>query len=310
MPFIISTKDNKELPEETSLLQSASFYRTITSAILDSVFFGHTLIELNPLKSGDLDVIVLPRQNIVPERGAILTREDSDISIDYINNSDYGVYLLEFGSDKDYGLLNKAVPHALFKRFAQACWSELCEIYAIPPRYIKTNTQDKDMLDRAEQMLRDMGSAAWFIIDESEQFEFAKGADTNGDVYSNLISLCKEELSLLINGAIMGQDTKNGNRSKEESSFKLLEIITQSDKALISGYWNRVVIPALCKLGILSEGATFKYAKEEDVEKLWSMTKDALQYYDFDPKWIEQTFGLKVEQPKQQQQKQISSFFD
>ena len=72
---------------------------------------------------------------------------------------------MEFGSPRNYGLLNKAVPHALFKKFAHSCWSELCEIYGIPPRYIKTNTQDPEMLDRAEQMLRDMGSAAYFIID-------------------------------------------------------------------------------------------------------------------------------------------------
>ena len=31
----------------------------------------------------------------------------------------------------DYGLLNKAVPHVLFKKFAQSCWSELCEIYLV-----------------------------------------------------------------------------------------------------------------------------------------------------------------------------------
>ncbi|WP_446662918.1 phage portal protein family protein, partial [Flavobacterium psychrophilum] len=35
-------------------------------------------------------------------------------------------------------MLNKAVSHVLFKRFAQSCWSELCEIYGIPPRVLKT----------------------------------------------------------------------------------------------------------------------------------------------------------------------------
>lgn len=309
LPFAIS-KDGKILDAETSLLRNSAYTRSITSGILDSVFYGHTLLELNPLENDNIDVITLPRQNVVPQKGIILLSEDSDNGIEYRNNPDYGIYILEFGSDSDYGLLNKAIPHALFKRFAQACWSELCEIYAIPPRYIKTNTQDAQMLDRAEKMLRDMGSAAWFIIDESESFDFAKGADTNGDVYSNLISLCKEEISLLINGAVIGQDTKNGNRSKEESSLKLLEVITQSDKALVTGYWNETIIPALIKLGILPDGAEFSYVKEEDVEKLWSMAKEAMQYYDFDPKWIEQTFGLKVLQTKETKQKQLSSFFD
>jgi hypothetical protein len=179
---------------------------------------------------------------------------------------------------------------------------------------MKTDTQDQEMLDRAEQMLRDMGSAAYFIIDTSETFEFAKGADTNGDVYSNLISLCNSEMSLLENGTVIGQDTKNGNRSKEESSLKLLGKIIQSDKALIESYWNGSIIPALERIGIFKPGLTYNFQQEEDLEKLWTMTEKSLPYLEVDPKWIKQKFGIEVtgkrEQPAALSWRRDPDFFD
>lgn len=228
---------------------------------------------------------------------------------------EYGTWILEFGSNDDYGLLNKAIPHALFKRFAQACWSELCEIAGIPPRVMKTNTQDSEMLSRAEAMMRDMGSAAWYIIDSDEVFEWAKGADTNGDVYKNLIALCNSEESMLISGVVQGQDTVNGNRSKEESSGKLFNKIIQADKAMLQGYWNSSVIPALVRIGVLPEGVAFELQQEEDLEKLWKQTHEALQYFDVETEWIKTKFGIAVTGPRTQAtapgaELKVDSFFD
>ena len=292
VPFVL--KRESEIDEKnTALLKAARWKNEIDREILWADYRGNSLIELTT-ENNTLCVTSLPRNNIIPEKGILLLSEDDTTGIDYRNCREYGTWLLEFGSRTNYGLLNKAIPHVLFKRFAQSCWSELCEIYGIPPRFIKTDTQDPEMLNRAEDMLRDMGSAAYFIIDREESFEFAKGADTNGDVYNNLISLCNSEMSLLITGAVIGQDTKNGNRSKEESSIKLLDKIVQADKKTLESYWNGTVIPALVKIGILPEGLTYELQQEEDIEKLWGMTREALPYMDVDPEWMKDKFGIQV----------------
>ena len=292
VPFVL--KRESEIDEKnTALLKAARWKNEIDREILWADYRGNSLIELTT-ENNTLCVTSLPRNNIISEKGILLLSEDDTTGIDYRNCREYGTWLLEFGSRTNYGLLNKAIPHVLFKRFAQSCWSELCEIYGIPPRFIKTDTQDPEMLNRAEAMLRDMGSAAYFIIDREESFEFAKGADTNGDVYNNLISLCNSEMSLLITGAVIGQDTKNGNRSKEESSIKLLDKIVQADKKTLESYWNGTVIPALVKIGILPEGLTYELQQEEDIEKLWGMTREALPYMDIDPEWMKDKFGIQV----------------
>ena len=311
IPFILK-KGDKEDQVSTDLLKDAAWKTQIDKAIILTALRGSTLIELT-FENEELQVKTLPRNNIIPSQGLLLLSEDDTTGINYRNTREYGTWLLEIGDREDYGLLNKAVPHVLFSRFATSCWSELCEIYGIPPRYIKTDTTDAEMLNRAENMLRDMGSAAFFVIDNEEKFEFAKGADTNGDVYNNLISLCENKISLLITGAILGQDTKNGSYSKEESSSKLLKALIKADKKLLETTWNGTIIPALERIGVIPQGLRYVLPKEEDIELLWKMVCEILPFMDVDPKWIRDKFGIAVTGKKQLEKKNLSidtDFFD
>lgn len=291
-----SLKNTLDKVDETStrLLSEAVWFPLLLRYMLESVFYGHSLVEFDVTETDGICVTLIPRQNVVPEQGLFLFDSSADEGEYYRELREFGTYIVEFGAPGNYGLLNKAVPHALFKKFAHSCWSELCEIYGIPPRYIKTNTQDPAMLDRAEDMLRDMGSAAYFIIDTTEEFEFAKGADTNGDVYNNLIALCNSEMSMLISGAQIGQDTKNGNRSKEEVAIGQLKKYVGSDKRQVEDWMNSLVLPALYRLGFLPEGLRFSFNSEEDTGQLWERTAQAMQYYEIDPAWIRDKFGIEV----------------
>lgn len=283
--------------EQTLLLRSMPATRLINKAILEKTIYGYSLIELsldvNAAGNPVLAVEPVPRTNIVPQKGLFYPDYSEDKTIGYRDIPEYGTYVLEFNSG-GLGLLNKAIPHVLFKRFAQSCWSELCEIYGIPPRVMKTNTSDVEQLNRAEQMMKDMGAAAWFIIDESETFEWAQGVATNGDVYKNLINLCNNEMSLLISGAVIGQDTVNGNRSKDESAQEMLHNLVSSDMSDIEATWNTIVIPALVKLGILKGDVTFEFAASENTAELWKMTSEALKYMTVDVEWVKNKFGIEV----------------
>ena len=292
--FSLKDSADKVDEEATRMLQEAEWFPLLMRYMLESTFYGHSLVEFSLSEQAGLLVTLIPRQNVVPEEGLFLFDSTADAGVYYREMREYGTYVVEFGSPRNYGLLNKAVPHALFKKFAHACWSELCEIYGIPPRYIKTNTQDPAMLDRAEEMLREMGSAAYFIIDTTEEFQFAKGADTNGDVYNNLIALCNSEMSLLVSGAQIGQDTKNGNRSKEEVAVRQLEKYVDADKRLVEDYMNSIVLPALFRIGLLPDGLRFSFNSEEDTGQLWERTAQAMQYYEIDPAWIRDKFGIEV----------------
>lgn len=313
-PIILKKPNGEVDQEQTNILNNAVFTNDINTHILDSIYKAHSLIELSFNDEGVLQVELIPRANVDPKFGAVYPDYTDDKKILYRETTEYGTWLLEFGKKNDYGLFNAAIPHVLFKRFAQSCWSELCEIYGIPPRYMKTNTQDPTMVKRAEKMMTDMGAAAWFIIDESESFEFAKGVSTSGDVYKNLINLCNNEMSLLMSGAVIGQDTQNGSRSKDESAQDMLQTLIDADLQLLEQYWNSTVIPALVRLGVLKGELTYAYEQTEDLEQLWKMTNEASQHYDINPEWIKDKFGIDVigkkEVPQQNNLNLSSDFFD
>lgn len=291
--FEMLTPDGKVDEKLTAILNNLPVMQDIISHILDSEYYGNSLIELSS-ERGVKRVDLINRRNVVPDFGRYYPDTAFNDFVEYRNTNEFGKWLLEFNSDH-IGSLNKAVPHVLFKKFAQTCWSMLCEIYGIPPRVLKTNTQDPAMLSNAENMMRDIGAAAWFIIDTTEEFEFANAVNTNGDVYRNLINLCDNYISMLFSGAIIGQDTKNGNESKEKISIGILDRLVDSDKRMVETYMNSVVIPALYRIHwIPATSSRFKFKVAEDTDKLFEMTTKVMAYMEVDPEFVNEKFGIKV----------------
>ncbi|MGB0869484.1 MAG: phage portal protein family protein [Flavobacteriales bacterium] len=313
-PFSIKNANGDIDEEATKTLTDSVWFPSIVSNILDSRYNGYTLIELDFKPDGKPFVELVPRQNVLPYSKEILKDSTEDKGENYGNAPEFNTWLLDFGKPGDFGLLNKLVPHVLFKRFASSCWSELCEIYGIPPRVMKTDTQNKAALNRAEAMMKDWGAAAWFIIDESEKIEWAQGMSTSGEVYSNLIAHCNNEISMLISGAIIGQDTKNGSKGKELSSQDVLQDLVNADKVKVQEYSNDKVLDALYRIGLIpSEGMRLEYDLSEDLTELWTRTKDVLAYKDVDNDWIEDKFGIPVKDKAKEPEGQklnLSSFFD
>ncbi|WP_234111480.1 DUF935 family protein [Chryseobacterium sp. R2A-55] len=290
-------------PELTETYQNSELFNDLITQIINSRLYGHSLIEFDWKQDGlnepQLKIDLIPRQNVLAKKGVMLFDYNEDKGVKFREVPEYGTWILEFGKPGQMGLLNKAIPHVLFKKFAQSCWSELCEIYGIPPRVYKTDASDPQAVARGKKMMQDMGSAAWFIIDTEESFEWAKGVNTNGDVYGNLLNFCDNQNSLLISGAVVGQDTKHGSNSKEQASQKLLSKLVLADMAMVEMYMNSKVMPALARIGIIPADFIFQWEISEDLGTLWERTVQALAHFDVDPEWIKDKFGIEVTGIKQ-----------
>lgn len=299
-PFVLQDSNGNELEDLTRSSQNAKWVNQINNAIFERKLFFHSLIEI--LKDGDkITVNLIPRENVDPFNGFVFLDYANPLNyINYRTAEEYNKTLFEFGEDfSDLGLLNKAVPHVLMKRFTQSCWSELAEIYGIPPRVMKTNTHDPSMRAKGEQMLRDMGAAAWMLIDTTEDFQFAQGVQTNGDVYKNLIDLCNSELRLLITGVQLGQDSANGSRAKEEVALDMFNDLITADLSEIEEEWNSKLLPALIEMGIFPEGTRYIYPPVEDTAELFERTQKSLLHFDVDVDWYKEKFGIEVTERKQ-----------
>ncbi|MCH4832902.1 hypothetical protein E5F92_009520 [Flavobacterium columnare] len=115
------------------------------------------MIEFAYNEKAELQVSLIPRQNVDPVGGFLYPDYSDDKRINYREIGEFGTWLIEFGDGSEFGLLNNAVPHVLFKRFAQSCWSELCEIYGYSATCDENQYECPVMVKRAEQMMRDIG---------------------------------------------------------------------------------------------------------------------------------------------------------
>lgn len=281
--------------ETTERLRRMPAMRTLTEHILDAQFYGYSLVELgeNPLEADPLAVTLIDRRHVVPSLGIVLVDTSDNNGIAYREMREYGTWLLEFDTGTP-GLLDKAVPHVLYKRFAQSCWSEFCEVCGMPPRVIKTNTQDPELRQRYLDMLSNQGTGLNGLIDTDDEMIFVATNASNGEAYENLIRLCTNEISLLVNGAVLGQDTKFGSNSKERTSAELNGKVTDSDMAYVEASMNTVVLPALERLGIVPAGTRFRYREQENTTELFEQTMRAAQWFEIDPEWVKNKFGIEV----------------
>lgn len=302
--FTLKQKGGDVDQELTDTFQNSELFNEIITQIINTRFYGYSVIELDWKQEGQnetqLVATLFPRQNILPKSGTLLFDYNEEKGVKYRELPEYGTWILEFGKPGEMGLINKAIPYCLFKRFATSCYSELCEIYGIPPRVYKTDTQDPQAVARGKQMMRDMGSAAWFIIDTTEEFEWAKGSTTNGEVYTNLIRLCDNQNSLLISGAVVGQDTVHGSYNKDEAGQKLLSKLILADMAMVEMYMNTRVMPALARIGIIPADYVFAWEVSEDLGVLWKRTLEALNHFEIDPNWVKDKFGIAITGKKEQ----------
>ena len=299
-PYTILKADGSTDEETTALLSQSGAFSTLMQIALETPFFGHSLVEILPAPEGLFTANLLPRRHVVPKLGWILFDLSDSKGYDYRSDPGYGKTLIEMGDPNDLGILFDCAPATIYKRYAMASWSEFCEIYGIPPRVLKINTDDSEAMQRAADMMQRMGSANWAIVDKDEDLSFAAGVSDNGDIFQKLIYAAKEDVSLKICGATLGQDTQYGNRSKEESSLELLEAKCSSDRRMLERIMTSTVLPALARQGFIPEGLRFAYPQEEDKEALWTRTVSLLPYYNVDEEWIRNTFGVEITDAKSQ----------
>lgn len=299
-PYTILKADGSTDEETTALLSQSGAFSMLMQIALETPFFGHSLVEILPAPEGLFTANLLPRRHVVPKLGWILFDLSDSKGYDYRSDPGYGKTLIEMGDPNDLGILFDCAPATIYKRYAMASWSEFCEIYGIPPRVLKINTDDSEAMQRAADMMQRMGSANWAIVDKDEDLSFAAGVSDNGNIFQKLIYAAKEDVSLKICGATLGQDTQYGNRSKEESSLDLLEAKCSSDRRMLERIMTSTVLPALARQGFIPEGLRFAYPQEEDKEALWTRTVSLLPYYNVDEEWIRNTFGVEITEAKSQ----------
>lgn len=300
--FVIKNTDGTEDAEAMRVFESEWFYNFVSLA-LDSRFWGHSLIQLGDIITDDnglrrfANVEVVPRKHVIPEYG-VFVREQSDDKakgIDYRTGS-IADWCVEVGEPHDLGLLLKCAPHSLSKKNMTAYWDVFGEIFGMPMRIGKTNSQDPEDRQRIEDVLENMGAAAWGLFPDGTDIEIKES--TRGDaynVYDKRIDRANSEISKGILNQTMTIDS-GSSLSQSETHLEVFENVCAADARLIKYIVNDRLIPKMIRHGFDLKGksfdwddaATYTPAEQRELERM------LLQYYDIDPQYFIDKYKIDI----------------
>ena len=229
------------------------------------------------------EVTIIPRWFVSPDREEVgsYLYATSGAAFKEPPYSDWHVYV-KTPSDNGvspcgYGLLYQIALYEIFLRNTLGFNGDFVELFAMPYRVGKTSKQNESERAEFEAAVRDMGSAAYAVVDPMDEIEFISantGGGTGYQAYDNLEARCEAKISKIILGhedAISSTAGKLGAEQGGEKSpaAKALEDKQTKDGEFIENIINSQLIPKLTALGILSvpDGYEFKFLNDGEEEE-------------------------------------------
>lgn len=300
-PFRLLNAEGEENAEATALLEREWFYDFLSIA-LDSIFWGHSLIEMGAVTRDDKgprfdSATLIPRKHVVPEYGVLLRDPSDDIpqGIPY-RSGDYARWLVEVGKPYDLGLLLRCAPYYISKKNMGAFWDTFGEIFGMPMRIANTSATNKADIARIEEVMDNMGAAFWGVFPEDTKISFQESSRGDAyNVYDKRLERCDKEISKILLSQTMTID--NGSSlSQSEVHLEIFDHICASDAKRIGYIINDRLLPLMVSSGFPVKGLTFAwdYSDEMTEAEMREQERVILQYYDIDPEYFVRKYNVPI----------------
>lgn len=280
-----------------------SWFKLLASYILDSRYWGHSLIELGDVTTdGDGCVCydgvrLIPRKHVIPEYNRVIRNlgEDWRTGIDY-HKPPFTDWLIEAGQPDDLGLFLKAATQTIPKKNALAFWDTFTEIFGMPMRIAKTTVRDEKELKKMEEMMASMGTEFWGLFQEGTEIEVVES--TKGDafnVYDKRVDRANSELSKLIIGQTMTIED-GSSLSQSQTHLQVFENLVESDRDMLRDIVNNQLVPRMIKHGFPLQGLRFDWDDSVDYtpEQQHAYEELVLNNYEVDPSYFEEKYSMPV----------------
>ncbi len=306
---------NDEIDEETTEKFRRRWFRNIIKHTVDSEFYGFSLVQLCDIVGGCFtDATLVPREYVIQQKhGVKKTLGNSKDLIPY-HKGEYRNWLVPIGECDNLGLLDKAAPLVIKKKEVISAWSEAAELFGIPFRWIKTNIQEDERRENAEDMLENMGEAAWGVFGQDDEFGITDSNKTDfSNMYDKFIERVNSELSklILLQTGTTDEKTHVGSANVMEN---VLKDVIEAYIIKVEDITNEVIIPIGIRHGIFKIGTYIKADNEQKVtpKEHFDMVKELLKSYKIPEDWINETFDVPVEEKETPQplQEEIDTLRD
>ena len=300
--FKLVTPDGDENEEAMDYFDQAWFKQLMRYA-LDSIYWGHSLIELGDVISTEnglltLDgVTLIDRRHVIPEYHRVVRNmgDDWKSGIDY-HEAPFANQVIEAGQPTDLGLYLKAAQQTIPKKNAMGFWDTFTEIFGMPMRIAKTTSRDEKDISRLQKVLDLMGSTQSGVMPEGTEIEIVESSKGDAfNVYDRRIDRANSELSKLIIGQTMTIED-GSSLSQSETHLKVFENLVEADCDLIRDLVNTQLIPRLIIMGFPLKGLRFDwdYSIDYTPEQQVAYETMVLNNYEVEPSYFEDKYGMPV----------------
>jgi hypothetical protein len=312
--FKMVDKNGKENKEVTALFED-EWFKQFISLSLDSIYWGHSLIQFGDLvkvnnKPRFENCILIPRKHVIPEYGVIVREvgDEPKKGISYLEGK-LTKWCLPVGSPHNLGLLLKLSPQALAKKNMLAFWDQFGELFGMPIRIAKTTSRDDKERSKIESMLEQMGAATWGLFQEGTEIEIKE--TQRGDafkVYDQRVERANSEMSKGILGETMTLDN-GSSKSQSETHLNVFQNIVDQDADMVKDIVHNRLVPFMVMHGFPVEGYGFKWDENIDYtpEQQMKIEEMILNQYEVDPAYFQDKYNIPVTGIKKNT---TASFFD
>jgi hypothetical protein len=241
---------------------------------------------------------MVPRENVVPEFHFV--KEDTNTFSATSSGWDYESPQLKnwfvlLGKDKDLGLFNDIAPHAISKKHMFSALWQFIEIFGMPIRIGKTNTDDNKQRQQMTDMMKNMGRAAWAVIDEEDKIEFAEKITGGADVFLDSIKVSNSEIAKGMVGVSGIFEDKSFAGTADVQSEILDEIISSFCQQAEFDV-NDDLLPRMQKQGSMVD-RFFLWKSKDTMTSIQKGEMIALlsPWFNFKPEEVEKEIGIAID---------------
>lgn len=299
-PYMVKDKAGNTNEDLTDLLRMR-WFKIFLDLATDAIFYGHSLIELTDIDRSDKlkfrNVLLVPRHHVCPEYGVVLPYYSDwpDKGIPY--RTDLADSCIEICKNvKDLGELNSVSKETISKKYVLQFWDQFAEIFGMPLRVGKTTSRDPKDHAKVENMLEQMGSAAWGLFPEGTSIEIVGSKQGDAfEVYDRRIVRANSEMSKAILGQTMTMDD-GSSLSQAKVHEDVADDVAETDRDFIRDIVNDLLFPFLVKHGWPLKGFRFDWddAHEYSPSEMKDIEEMLLDYYDIDPDYFVDKYGVKI----------------
>lgn len=294
--FTINGKETQRL----SNISKSSWIRTVIKYILESIFFGNSLIQIDVLNGSNVMVTLAPRQGVIPEFEMIKQNPMSSQG-DYSYSNLIGRHLLDVNNNydhRDLGLFRTLSRLALLKEQASLNWGEFIETYGQPLAAATTDSQNVNERNMMEEFLQNMGRRKYIVKDSQTEVEFINGTqNADQEMFREFIKFINDEMSeVVLSGNMITSDGSSRSQSEVHERGSLL--LTKSDMQFVKTIINSQLIPLLQFKKILPKGnVEFNFDDIEvmSIDEKIKVDTFLIENYSKAPEYFKSRYGVEMD---------------